>query len=72
MLIPISEFETTHDLADFLLYLYKSSQLMDLYRLFGDEQCLNEIESHRQTLENIRQALAMDEKGQAQVDAPSM
>ena len=72
MLIPISEFETTHDLATFRLYLSKRSQLMDLYRLFGDEQCLNEIESHRQTLENIRQALAMDEKGQAQVDAPSM
>ena len=44
---------------------------MDSYRLFGDNQCLAAIDEHRQTLEEMRKMLSIDERGRNEAGAQS-
>lgn len=44
-------------------YLQKSARLIGFYRMFGDKQAQADIAAHRQELDDIRKALAMDDDG---------
>ena len=44
---------------------------MDSYRLFGDNQCLAAIDEHRQTLEEMRKMLYIDERGRNEAGGQS-
>ena len=68
----IAEFEkVSHDMATFKAYLMKSSKLMLWYKRFGDEQSLELVATHRETLEGLRQGLGMDKDGKVNKDDPS-